>query len=172
MPQKSFVILGISHRVQGDADFINAVDDPVYKEVVSEIISKDHIDFVGEECSVNSTDAERITQKLLGIGSYLSVDPVLEEDRRKCSIGETCLPRPLTALPVERWVVSENEKREKIWIDLLIEKTDTKGLLICGFYHAFSVAAKLLDRGFEVEARTYIPWEKLGLNVGRKWGQA
>lgn len=168
MPQKSFVVLGVSHRVQGDMDFVNAIVDPDYGEIVSEIISNDHIDFVGEECCVNTTNAGRIAQKLLGADHYLNVDPVFEEDKKAHDIGETCLPRPLTSLPVERWVVSENEKREKIWIDLLIERTLRRGLLICGFYHAFSVSAKLLNRGFEVEARTYIPWEKLGLNVAKK----
>jgi len=128
------------------------------------MLRDDHVDFVGEEACINTTDAQRITQNLLGAGHYLNVDPVFEEDKKRYGIGETCLPRPLTALPVERWVVPENEKREKIWVDLLVERTAARGLLICGFYHAFSVAAKLLSRGFEVEARTYIPWEKLGAN--------
>src|SRR5260370_17856274 len=72
------------------------------------------------------------------------------------------------ALPVHRWVVAEIEKREQIWVDRLIERTVAKGLLICGLYHPFSVAAKLLNRGFEVEARTYLPWNKLGLNPRAK----
>jgi hypothetical protein len=160
VPLKSFVVLGVSHRVQGDTSFIKAFDDPDYREIVNKIISHDHIDFVCEEGAVNATDAERIAQNLLGAGHYLNVDPVLEEDKKKHGIGETYLPPVLGELPVHGWVVLENEKREKIWIDRLIEGTVARGLLICGFYHTFSVAAKLLNRGFEVEARTYMPWEK------------
>jgi len=162
MRPKSFVILGVSHRVQGDMDFINAFDDPDYREIVNKIISDDHIDFVGEEGAVNTTDAERIAQNLLGAGHYISVDPVLEEDKKTHGIGQTYLPPALGELPVHRWVVSENEKREQIWVDLLVERTAARGLLICGFYHAFSVAAKLFCGGFSVDARTYMPWEKLG----------
>jgi hypothetical protein len=160
MGQKSFVILGVSHRVQGEKDFPGAFDDPVYREIVNGIISNDHIDFVGEEGGVNTTDAEKIAQNLLGTGHYLNVDP-LGEDRVRYGIGETYYPPLLGELPVERWAVAENEKREQIWVNQLVERTTTRGLLICGFFHIFSIAAKLMSRGFEVEAGTYIPWNKL-----------
>jgi hypothetical protein len=97
---------------------------------------------------------------LLGAGHYLNVDP-LGEDRVRYGIGETYFPPPVSGLPVDRWVVAESEKREQIWVNQLVERTTDTGLLICGFWHAFSVAAKLLNRGFEVEARTYTPWNKL-----------
>jgi hypothetical protein len=157
---KFFLVLGVSHRVQGN-DFVGAFPDPDYAAVVSEIISNNHMDFVGEECSVTATVAENIAQNQLGVGHYLNVDPVLEGDRKRNNIGETCFPPGLCELPVYRWIVAENEKRERIWIDRLVERTTKRGLLICRFFHAFSVASKLLNRGFEVEARTYIPWEKL-----------
>jgi hypothetical protein len=157
-PTKFFLVLGVSHRVQGN-DFVGAFPDPDYATVVREIISSNHMDFVGEECSVTTTVAENIAQNLLGVGHYLNVDP-LEEDRKRNNIGETCFPPRLCELPVYRWIVAENEKRERIWIDRLVERTTSRGLLICGFFHAFSVASKLLNQGFEVEAHTYIPWEK------------
>jgi hypothetical protein len=141
--------------------FVRAIDDPDYATVVSEIISSNDIDFVGEERGINVTVAEKVAHDLLGAGHYLNVDPPVE-DRMRQGIGKAYCPPPLSGLPVHRWIVAENEKREQIWVDRLVERTSAKGLLICGFYHAFSVAAKLLNRGFEVEARTYIPWEKLG----------
>jgi len=168
MSPKSFVVLGVSHSVQGDVDFIDAFDDPDYRDIVSQIISNDRIDFVGEECAVNTTDAERIALKLLGAGHYLNVD---SEDKKKEGVGNTYVPPAVGELPVHGWVVSENEKREQIWVDLLVERTAERGLLICGFYHAFSVAAKLFKREFDVDARTYMPWEKLRTNPMRKWGQ-
>ncbi len=87
MPPKFFVILGVSHRVQGDLDFINAFHDPDHEEIVREIITRDNIDFVGEECAVNTTAAGRIAQELLGVGHYLKVDPVLEEGKKRHGIG-------------------------------------------------------------------------------------
>jgi hypothetical protein len=141
--------------------FINAFNDPDYEAIVSDIISRDKVDFVGEECAVNTTAAERIAQGLLGAGHYLNVDPILEEDKKRHGIGETYYAPPVAGLPVHRWAIAANEKREQVWVDQLVKRTKTKGLLICGLYHAFSVAAKLLNRGFEVEARTYVPWEKL-----------
>jgi hypothetical protein len=164
MPPKFFIILGVSHRVQGEPDFHGAFHDPDYATVVSEIISSNHIDFVGEEAGNHTTVAENITTSSLGAGHYLNVEP---ENREQHGIGNTYDGYKLPSasggeFPVLRWMVAENEKRERIWVNLLVEKTATKGLLICGFNHAFSVAAKLLNGGFEVEARTYIPWDKLG----------
>jgi len=37
---------------------------------VNKILRDDHIDFVGEECAVNTTDAGRIAQSLLGAGLF------------------------------------------------------------------------------------------------------
>src|SRR6266849_3970660 len=141
MPPKFFIVLGVSHRVQGDMTFVRAIHDPDFTTVVSEIISSDHIDFVGEECGINVTVAEKVAQDLLGTGHYLNVDPPVE-DRTRYGICDTYCPPPLSGLPVHRWIVAENEKREQIWVERLIERTAAKGLLICGFYHAFSVAAK------------------------------
>ena len=159
MSLKSFVILGVSHRVQGDMDFVNAIHDPDYAQVVSEIIYRDHVDFVGEECAKNATVAEKVAQDLLGSGHYLKVDPPIE-DRESHGIGEMYCPPALGGLPVHGWIVAESEKRENIWVDQLIEQTTEKGLLICGYLHVFSVGAKLLNRRFRVEARTYVPWQK------------
>ena len=156
-------MLGVSHKVQGEINFPGTFVDPDYGEVVRHIISTRSIDFVGEEGGDHSTIAERITQELLGARHYLNVEP---ENRWEHGIGETYdgynLPSASGGeFDVLRWMVAENEKRERIWVDHLIEKTTSIGLLICGFFHAFNVSAKLLDRGFDVEARTYLPWDKL-----------
>ncbi|SRR6266566_3036505 len=162
-PSKFFFVLGVNHKVQGESNFPGTFVDPDYDKVVRDIISSKGIDFVGEEGGDHTTIAERITQELLGAGHYLNVEP---ENRSEHRIGETYDGYKLPSasggeFDVLRWMVAENEKRERIWVDHLIEKTTSTGLLICGFYHAFSVAAKLLDRGFDVEARTYLPYDKL-----------
>jgi hypothetical protein len=162
-PSKYFFVLGVSHTVQGESNFPGTFVDPDYDIVVRDIISSRCIDFVGEEGGDHSTIAESIAQELLGAGHYFNVEP---ENRWEHGIGETYDGYRLTSVSggefdVLRWMVAENEKRERIWVDHLVEKTTSTGLLICGFYHAFSVSAKLLDRGFGVEARTYLPYDKL-----------
>jgi hypothetical protein len=154
MAEKCFVVLGISHKVQGAATFPGAFHDPSYALVLRDIISKDRIDFVGEEGDGKPTVAEKVTEELLGIGHHRNVDP-LPEEQEKCGIGETYCGPGISELPVDRWIVAENDKRERIWAERLVEGTANKGLLVCGFLHAFSVATRLLKQGFEVEARTY-----------------
>lgn len=153
----------MSHRVQGEPTFPGGFTDPDYETVLRDIISSKVIDFVGEEGGDSTTVAEKIAKEMLGDGHYLNVEP---EDRGQHGIGETFSGYRLSGIAgdeieVLRWFVAENEKRERIWVDHLIQRTNENGLLICGLFHAFSVAAKVLDRGFKVEARTYVPWKKL-----------
>lgn len=160
---KFFFVLGVSHRVQGEPDCHGSFDDPNYATVVRDIISRNGVDFVGEEAGDHTSVAERIAKELLGPEHYLNVQP---KNPQEHGIGPTYDGYNLTSpsggeFPVLRWMVAENEKKERIWVDLLVEKTASTGLLICGFYHVFSVAAKLLDRGLGVEARTYLPFDKL-----------
>jgi len=156
---KFFVVLGVDHRVQGDKDHPGSFDDPVYRDIVREIISNDHIDFVAEECNHDTTDAEKIADESLGAGHYSNVD-ILMKDRANCGIGETFLP-PRSNFPVTGYPMAFHQTREKKWVEKLVERTSTRGLLICGFVHAFSVSFRLMALGFKAEARTYIPWEKL-----------
>ena|SRR5258708_5619651 len=160
MPQKSFVVLGVSHRVQGDKDVFDAFHDSGYAAVVKEIISNDHIDFVGEEWSDSTSIAETVTQSVLGAGRYLNVSPSIK-DIERYGLGEKCHGSSLGVPLVMYWDISDNEKLEQIWVDQLTERTAARGLLICGVFHTFSVSAKMLNRGFEIEARTYMPWDKL-----------
>jgi hypothetical protein len=160
--EKFFYVLGVSHRVQGEMNFKDSFYDPDYGTVVRDLIRTENIDFVAEEGGDHTTDAEKITDELLGPGHYLNVSPEHREDH---DIGETFNGYMLTSVtgedfPILRWFLSETEKLERIWVDLLTKRTAGRGLLICGFYHTFSVGAKLLEYG-SVEGRTYVPYDKL-----------
>ena len=156
MPPKFVIVLGVSHRVQGDSKVFDAIVDADYPNLLKSIIRDDRIDFVGEECDDNTTIAEEIVNSVLEAGHYLNVNPSTEE-RERYYHGS-----PLGEPPVSHWHISKIEELENFWINKLIERNPTRGLLICGYLHTFSVAAKLLKQKFEVEARTYMPWEKLG----------
>ena len=160
--QKYLIVLAVSHRVQADdptAPF-KTFDDPVYKKIVKGIISNERIEFVGEEAGDKTTHAEQITKEVLGPGHYLNVNPSVE-DIERLGVAQPCHGAPLGEPPVMYWSIEKNENKENYWVDRIVEANPQKGLLICGCFHAFSVAAKLLKRGFKVETRTYKPWDKL-----------
>jgi hypothetical protein len=76
-------------------------------------------------------------------------------------IGETYNPPLVGELPVERWAIAENEKREQIWIDRLNNLAAILKIWRKPQINNPLVVVLSMTRGFEVEAGTYIPWNKL-----------
>ncbi len=164
--QKNFVVLGVNHQVQGNAEYPGTFHDPDYVDLLTVIIRSKSIDFVGEECTSYPTHAKEIAQELLGEGHHQNVDPLIGSERERLGIGSTggmsWLQNPAGGkYAINCQIVSEQEKREAVWVDRLIERTAVNGLLICGHLHALSVAFRLRNRGFEVNARVYLPLRKL-----------
>ena len=151
-PSKSFVVLGVDHRIQGDPDVRGAFNDLDYRALIEAIISCGKIDFVGEERNLNITFAERITDQLLGTGRYINID-IPPGEREAQEIGDT------TRMPLfnfeTRHDLEAHDKRESFWVKRLVEKTAIRGLLICGSLHTFSVSLKLMGLKFKVDACTY-----------------
>ena len=83
---KFFFVLGVSHTVQGELDFHGSFDDPDYATVVRDIISRNGVDFVGEEAGNHTSVAERIAKELLGPEHYLNVQP---KNPQEHGIGQT-----------------------------------------------------------------------------------
>jgi hypothetical protein len=138
--QKNFVVLGVNHKVQGNADHQGTFYDPDYIDLLAVIIRSNNIDFVGEECTSNPTYAMEIARKLLGEGHHQNIDPLMGAERERLGIGDTggmlSLRNPSGGeYGVSCQIVSEQEKREKVWVDRLIEITAMNGLLICGHTH-------------------------------------
>lgn len=156
-PQRLFYILGVSHRVQGEIDVRDWFVDPDYAAIVRDVISCEKIDFVGEEAGNHDSTAEKIAKELLGPRHYVNLNPEHPEGH---SIGKLCLGSPLSSTAGEMWSIPDVDKMECLWVDILTEKTLARGLLICGFYHTFSVGVKLLKIG-SVKAKTYLPHDKL-----------
>jgi len=164
--QKKFVILGVDHRVQGDATCEGAIEDSDYEHLLDTIIDSNNLDFVGEECRSNPTHAAKIAREQLGEGHHQNVDPLIENEREQFGIGDTGRRISFRSASGGEYlvtceIVTEQEKREKIWVNRLIESTSTNGLLICGYAHALSVAFRIRELGFEVNVRTYLPLHKL-----------
>jgi MoxR-like ATPase len=124
---KSFIVLGVSHRVQVDdpnAPF-KTFDDPVYKKIVREIVSNEHIDFVGEEAGNKTTHAEQIALELLGPGHYLNVNPSAEEEQT-LGVVSPCHGSSLGEPHVMHWSVEKNERRETFWVDRIVKANATR----------------------------------------------
>ena len=164
--QKNFTVLGVNHKVQGDTEYPGAFDDPDYIDLLTVIISSNNIDFVGEECTPNPTHAKKIAQELLGEGHHQNVDPLVGPERDQLGIGNTGGGFSLPSASggqyyVHCMIVSDQENREKEWVDRLIDRTAVNGLLICGHAHALIVAFRIRNLGYEVSARIYLPLSKL-----------
>jgi hypothetical protein len=125
---------------------------------VRDVISSEKIDFVGEEAGNHVSIAEKIANKLLGPGHYLNVNPEHDEHH---GIGNLCMGAPLSSAAGEMcWSIPDVDTMERLWVYILTQKTLTRGLLICGFFHTFSVGVNLLKSG-SVKAKTYLPHDKL-----------
>jgi hypothetical protein len=114
---KTFTVLGVNHKVQGDAEHQGTFYDPDYIDLVAVIIRSNNIDFVGEECTSNPTYAMEIARELLGEGHHRNVDPLRGAEREELGIGSTggmiSLRNPLGGeYGISCEVVPEQEKRE------------------------------------------------------------
>jgi hypothetical protein len=77
--------------------------------------------------------------------------------------GDPHLVNPLGQFSDSYWeeFESEHSKREDLWLKGITGKNFESALFVCGFLHAFSVAAKLRLAGFEVGTWIYVPYSKL-----------
>src|SRR5260370_28477403 len=120
--QKNFIVLGVNHKVQGNAEHPGTFDDPDYIDLLTVIISSNNIDFVGEECTASPTHAKKIARELLGEGHHQNVDPLIGGEREQLGIGITGGMLPLQSQfggedAGRCQTVSGHGKREASWVE-------------------------------------------------------
>jgi hypothetical protein len=167
---KSIIILAVPHQLQGP-NFNGYIDDPSYSLLVKDKIHG--VDFVFEEVSGRGpSTAENLANSKLGPDHYLNIDPTPGE-RSQCGIKAVAAG----GYPIDPWQsvgpgvphdvvecgdVEQCEKRERIWLERVQDKTFSKGLVICGLAHGLSFAFRLVAAGISVEKTdNYIPYHKL-----------
>jgi hypothetical protein len=164
---RSVQVLGVPHQLQG-AGFQGYVDDPSYRYWVKGYM-RANIDIVFEEAAGRKPSIVEELSKELSANiepiRYVDIDPPLKE-RPKYGLAEECASGgpvdPSHSDDVyECPYISENIKRETLWLKRIVEEQFAKGVVVCGLAHALSLAFRLHAAEIDVEACTYIPHGKL-----------
>jgi hypothetical protein len=164
MKRGHITILGTSHDIQVKGRKFS-IDDRAYPKVIDLLLFDK--DFVFEEATgFGPTIAETKMTEKMGPGHYLDIDPALR-DRAKHGIGDTSGPSAVIdhMVPSDGWLygenVSEQAKREEVWLQRIRERQFHRAVLVCGYLHLLSMAFRLHLAGFRVEAYYYMPYDKL-----------
>jgi hypothetical protein len=161
---KSAIVLAVPHQLQGPG-FAAFINDPAYRELVGGLIRG--VDFVFEEAAGRGPSiAEELAKSLLEPGRYLDIDPP-KDQRTKHGLAEATggtEPIDVFRLPdTYRWeLVDEHRKREELWLQRILDKSFSRGLVICGTAHGLSFAFRLGCAGIGApQVCDYTPHDKL-----------
>jgi len=164
VPSRTALVLAVPHQLQGQSSQ-QFIDDPAYRELLSVKI-EDGVDFVFEEAAgLRPTFAEELAESLIGLGFYLDIDPPKAE-RVKHGLAEVTgrseVINPLRGGSYRWELVEEHRKREELWLERILSKSFTKGLVICGIGHSLSFSFRLQSAGVSVpKTYDYSPYDKL-----------
>jgi hypothetical protein len=169
---KSVTVLSVPHQLQGSLTCPGYIYDPLYPVLIEDMI-RGGVDFVFEEAgSHNPTTAESLANSILGQGRYLNIDPTWDERSQygiATAAGYREIGDPEEALAsgcppdILQWnIVAEQEKREDVWLQRILARPFTKGLVICGIAHNLSFTFRLTSVEIHtVKTYLYIPCHKL-----------
>jgi hypothetical protein len=159
------VILGTTHEVQNMEKFWRRVDDPQFRQLLDILLAEDGIDFIFEEATGQGPTTAESLSLTLGTNRYLDVDPPRDE-RKKFGIPEDTnghiflgspVASPPTAVCAERVFHEAHARREEHWLRQIMKQDFKKALMVCGQYHALSLAFRLSAANFNVKVVTYAP---------------
>lgn len=163
-------VLGTYHELQGSKRRPGIIDDPLYLELITDLIHDHAIDFIFEEATgLGPTTAEDLSAKLVGANRYLDLDPPTQK-RQMFGIPREAnepvmLGTPMSNPPNVGWAnwqpIRMDESREKLWLERMKGQPFNKALMICGVAHMLSFAFRLQDANFEVKAIDYLPRHKI-----------
>jgi hypothetical protein len=147
------IVVGTYHDVQGLKKFRRNVNDPHYKTHLQQLM-KDGVDFIFEEAG---GEGPSVASEMVANDQYVDIDSAATEEalsafREPAETNLRFLP-PLR-LTAENW-------REECWVKKIKAQQFKTGLVICGVAHSLSIAFRLRVEGFDVEASTYEPIDRL-----------
>ena len=155
------VVLGTAHELQGAEKRGGNRSDPLYEELLKDLVVEDELDFIFEEATgLGPTTAEKVSLAL-GPNRYLDVDPSREE-RVKFGIPENTNQPFMVGYPPDAGFADKvfhevHAKREQLWSERIAKREFKKALMICGANHTLSFAFRLCASNFTVKAVTYMP---------------
>jgi len=162
-------VLGTYHELQGSKKRPGNINDPLYVDLITDLIQEQTIDFIFEEATgLGPTSAEDLSAKLVGANRYLDLDPPTQKRQIFGIPPETNKPvmlgTPMSDPPNVGWAnwqpIRMHEAREKLWLERIKGQAFNKALMICGIVHMLSFAFRLQDARFEVKAIDYRPRHK------------
>jgi hypothetical protein len=156
------IVLATHHELQGAEKRAGNVNDPLYAELLEELVEAEGLDFIFEEATgLGPTIAEKLSQAKLGAKRYLDVDPPRGEREKLGIPTDTNKPFMIGTPPdaaFANWELHQvHAKREELWIQRMMEWDFKKSLMICGLAHALSFTFRLQSAKFTVKTATYVP---------------
>jgi hypothetical protein len=164
---RQMVVLGIDHGLHGaeKCPAKKQIADPTYGVLIKKLIADFELDYIFEEAAECGPTIARNVADLGGVG-YCDVDLALPnrilsgvesdfdfEDYVIYEINDPRMPNPEPFATLKK--VETQFGRERLWVARISETSFTKGLMICGYAHLFSVAARLDSLGVKVEKALY-----------------
>ncbi len=158
-------VLATLHVLQGAEKRHGNLHDPMYVALLNKLLLSESVDFVFEEASgLGPTIAERLSRQELGFGRYLDIDPA-QTSRSEFGIPANSNEPNIIGSPPKvafaYWQILETHaKREALWVERIQQQKFESALVICGLVHLLSLAFRLQQARFSVQAIDYANWQR------------
>ncbi len=158
-------VLATLHVFQGAEKRLGNVHDPNYIALLNKLMISEAVDFIFEEASgLGPTIAEKLALEKLAFGHYVDMDPA-RGDRPAFGIPFSSAEPNMIGTPPRvafaNWqILDVHAKREKLWVERIQQRRFDSALAICGLVHLLSLAYRLQEANYSVQAINYANWQR------------
>jgi hypothetical protein len=158
-------VLATLHVFQGAEKRLGNVHDPNYITLLNKLMVSEEVDFIFEEASgLGPTIAENLALEKLAFGHYVDIDPA-RNDRPAFGIPISSAEPNMIGTPPSvafaNWqILDVHAKREKLWVERMQQRRFQSALVICGLVHLLSLAFRLQEAKYSVQAINYANWQR------------
>ena len=158
-------VLATLHVVQGAEKRLGNVHDPAYVALLDKLMISEGVDFIFEEASgLGPTIAEKLALERLAFGHYVDIDPARSERPAFGIPVSSAEPNMIGTPPTvafANWQLLEvHAKREELWVKRIQQRRFESALVICGLVHLLSLAFRLQEAEYFVQAINYANWQR------------
>ncbi len=158
-------VLATLHVFQGAEKRLGNVHDPNYVALLNKLMISEAVDFIFEEATgLGPTLAEKLALEKLAFGHYVDIDPARNE---RLSYGiplssaePNMIGTPPTVAFANWQILDVHAKREELWVKRIQQSRFESALVICGLVHLLSLAFRLKDAEYSVQAINYANWQR------------
>jgi hypothetical protein len=158
-------VLATLHVFQGAEKRLGNVHDPNYIALLDKLMVSEAVDFIFEEATgLGPTIAEKLALEKLAFGHYVDIDPA-RNDRPAFGIPVSSAEPNMIGTPptvaFANWqILDVHAKRERLWVERIQQRRFESALIICGLVHLLSLAFRLQDAKYSVQAINYANWQR------------